>query len=196
MRPVIAVTLLLSMSTATYAADVYLPIGFAVGAVDLSALAEIPPGAFSSDEDLARVVAGVGYEFTKQLSVEALYLSKVENQTNTNEPSGFRTRTIAHDAIQIAALSFLPISEKLSVFIRISANFVNADYASKLNYVQESAISESNIATGFGIGLQAWTSETIGVRLGLERIQISDAAGISEADFDVDQLSLSLINKF
>lgn len=176
-------------------ADVYLTVGAAIGSTDMEAIEET----YGSDpveveDDVQRAVIGAGIEVNKYLAFEASYLTSVDNEVGSIAAKD----ELSHQGIQLAALGRAPITEQFSVYAKLTANVLSTEYKySDIsgNYAEG---DDSGTYLGFGVGLAYRINDSVGVRLGAERIQIKDVTiadanlDPAPADFDVTQASLML----
>lgn len=179
----LVVALALVMPAMAMAQGPYFTMGAAFGSVDLGDLDE---NATSSDDELQRIVIGGGIKLNPMLSVEALYLSNVENDIEY----GPFDATLDHSGVQLAVLAAAPLTSQLSLFGKISGNYLTVEYEDPLE-----SLDESDMHLGVGAGLTFQASDQVGLRATFERLMITDVGG-GDGDFDVDQVVLSLNYSF
>lgn len=179
----LVVALTLVMPAMAMAQGPYFTMGAAFGNVDLG---EIDAGATSSDDELQRIVIGGGVKLNPMLSLEALYLSNVENDIEF----GLGDATLDHSGVQLAVLAAAPLTSQLSLFGKISGNYLNVEYEDALG-----SLDDTGMHLGVGAGLSFQATDQVGLRATFERLMVTDVGG-SDGDFDVDQIALSLNYSF
>lgn len=162
----------------------YLVMGAASGSADLADLEATFAGPVTSDDSFTRAVVGVGFNLNPNLSVEGLYLT--ETEATVKQPG--REDTLKDSGLQFSLIGLAPIAPQLSLFGKLSANYMRVEWESAPAALSD---SDSNFHVGFGAGLQLQASDQVGVRLGVERIQLRDAINGS-GDSDEDQASLAV----
>lgn len=189
----IAVVTLLALPTLALA-NPYLVAGGALGRADMSDVeATYGPGAqLSSDEEFGRALIGIGADINTHLGVEALYLTEGES---TVRDSFGQEDVVTNSGLQFALIGKAPLGAQLSLFGKLSANYLRVEdkFTSPMFPASNYSISDSKTHLGFGAGLYLQASDQVGVRLGLERIQVREAFTGVSSDSDIDQATLAFI---
>jgi OOP family OmpA-OmpF porin len=135
-----------------------------------------------------------GYHVNRFLALEGSYfdLGSFNFKANTTPPGALngeiRLRGFGLDAILNA-----PLTDKLSVFGKVGANYAQARdrfNASGAVTVSNSAPSKSEFNPKLGIGMQYALTDALALRGEIERYRVNDAVGNRG---DVDQLSFGLV---
>lgn len=180
-------------------ADPYVLLGGAAGTVDMGAIENVYPSGASVSDNFTRVMAGIGGRVNANLGVEASYMSRVTNSVSDN---GFKDN-FSHDGVQFALLGFLPVAQNVSLFGKVSANYLDTTYNTNAALTPSGYYSEDNSKTylGFGGGLEFNIAQNMSLRATVEQIQIRNAVSSSalngnSGDFNVNQGSLGLLLYF
>lgn len=177
-------------SPALASASPYLIMGAASGSADLADVEATFPGATSADDGFTRALVGAGVSLSPNVAVEGIYMTEIEGEVK----DATTTDTLKSSALQFALLGQAPLAAQLSLFGKISANYVQVEYESVTGPVSGS-VDDDKFQVGFGAGLQFQASDMVGLRLGFERIQVRDAIN-GAGDSDIDQASVSVLFSF
>jgi hypothetical protein len=194
----IALAALLAAPALASAGSAYLIVGGASGSIDLADIENSYSTPSSADDAFTRAIIGVGAPVNPNLAIEAVYLTNVENNVN----AGIGRDELEHGGLQAALLGKAPLTPQFSIFGKISANLMSTTYHYEDNPLTVSVDEEESGAyLGFGFGAEYQASDTVGLRLQVERIQLRDITivgmfGPEGADFDVDQASLAVTFSF
>ncbi|MFA6016150.1 MAG: OmpA family protein [Gallionellaceae bacterium] len=139
-----------------------------------------------------------GYKFNENFAVEGGYFDLGRfGYTATTTPTGSLSGHIKLKGINIDAVGFLPVTEKLSAFARAGVSYAEAkDTFTSSGAVATPTIpnpSETAMNYKFGFGAQYEVLEHVAVRGEWERYRINDAVGNQG---DIDMVSLGLIYMF
>lgn len=174
-------------------ASPYLVAGGAFGTADMEDVeATYGTGAsLNTDDEVTRGIVGIGADINTHVGLEALYLSKAE--TTVRDSFGQQT-AVTHSGLQVSLIGKLPVTDQISLFGKVSGNFfkVRAEFTSPVLPATNFGVGDDVADFGFGLGAQFKVNDSVGVRLGLERIQIRDAFDGFASDSNVDQASLAL----
>lgn len=173
----------------------YMVAGGAMGSVDLSDIEDTyAPGTATSDDSFGRVLIGAGVDISRNVAVEAVYLTEAEATVKDN--AGHKD-TLTNSGFQFSVIGKAPVSAQFSLFAKLSANYMDVgnDYVDALLPVNNYSVSDSKVHVGFGAGAQYQVTDAVGVRLGVERIQLRDAIN-GAGSSDVDQASLAFTFSF
>jgi opacity protein-like surface antigen len=180
-------------------ADPYVIIGGAFGNVDLNQIKDLYPAGSSVDDNVSRVIAGIGARVNANLGVEASYMSNSDNSVSNG---GFKD-TFSHDGYQFAVLGYLPVAQNVDLFAKVSGNYMHTDYTTNDVTLPSGYYSESHdkMQFGYGGGVELNVAQNISLRLTLEQIQLqhvvnSSALNGGSGNFNVNQGSLGLMMYF
>lgn len=174
----------------------YFVAGGALGKTDLGDIESLyGHGAqLTTDDGFGRALIGVGADVSPYLGVEALYLTEAEGTVKDNTG---QKDTLKNSGFQFAVIGKAPLSAQLSLFGKLSANYMDVqhEYVDALAPVNNYSEKDSKVHLGFGAGALYQVNDAVGLRLGVERIQLRDAIKGS-GSFDVDQTSLAVTFAF
>lgn len=168
----------------------YLVMGAASGSADLADLEAGLTAPVASDDGFTRALVGAGFSLSPNVAVEGVYMTEAEVEAK----DATSTDTLKSSTLQFALLGQAPLAPQLSVFGKISANYVQMEFESVSGPLVLSA-DDDKFQVGYGAGLQFQASDQVGLRLGFERIQVRDAIN-GAGDSDIDQGSLSVLFSF
>jgi len=138
-----------------------------------------------------------GYQLNRNFALEAGYFDLGKfGFTSTTTPAGTFTGDIKLRGINLDLVGSLPLTEKFSAFVRIGANYAEAqDSFSGTGAVRVINPNPSSRETNYkaGLGLQYALSEPLALRLEAERYRVNDAVGNNG---HVDLVSLGLVYRF
>jgi len=151
---------------------------------------------YDRDLDTGFKVFG-GYQFNDYFAIEGGYFDLGKFGYNAiTVPAGTVNGETSLKGLNLDVLGFLPITEKLSLFGRIGANYSEA----KDNFSATGPIvitdpdpSKKDVNYKLGLGLQYRITEALATRLEIERYRVDDAIGNRG---DIDQLSVGLVYRF
>ena len=153
--------------------------------------------AITGDErDLGYKLFG-GYQFNKHFALEGGYfdLGNFDFTANTI-PLGTLEGKIKLKGLNLDLVGFLPLTEKLSAFGRVGANYAEAkdtfNGTGFVNVLSPSA-KERDTNLKLGVGLQYAFTDSLAMRVEAERYRINDAVGNKG---DIDLFSVGLVYKF
>lgn len=174
----------------------YFVVGGALGKADLGDIESFygPGTPLTTDDGFGRALIGVGADVSPNLGLEALYLTDAEGTVKDNTG---QKDTLKSSGFQFAVIGKAPLTAQLSLFGKLSANYMDVqyEYADALAPGNNYSEKDSNFHLGFGAGALYQVSDAVGLRLGVERIQLRDAINGS-GNFDVDQTSLAVTFAF
>lgn len=171
-------------------AQPYLIMGAAAGTADLADVEATFLGPTLSDDNFTRALLGAGVALSPNVAVEGIYMTEAEVEVK----DATTTDTLKSSTLQFALLGQVPLAAQLSLFGKISANYVRIEYESVSGALAVSA-DDDKFQVGFGAGLQFQASDQVGLRLAVERIQVRDAIN-GAGDTDIDQASLAVLFSF
>jgi OOP family OmpA-OmpF porin len=138
-----------------------------------------------------------GYQFGRNFALEGGYFDLGQfGFAATTTPPGALQGDIRLRGVNLDAVGILPITEKLSVFARVGANYAEArDSFMGTGAVNVLNPTPSKMETNpkIGLGLQYRLTESLALRAEIERYRINDAVGTRG---DVDIASVSLVYYF
>lgn len=138
-----------------------------------------------------------GYQFNKYFAVEGGYFNLGRfGYTVTTSPPGTLNGSTRLQGINLDAVGFLPIIDRLSGFGRIGVNYARArDSFSGSGFVNRASSNPSENSTNykFGLGLQYQITDSLAMRLEGERYRVKDGIGNKG---DIDLYSVGLIYQF
>lgn len=191
----IALVVALAVPACAFAGP-YMVAGGAMGSADLGDLEDTyaPGAALTTDDSFGRALIGVGVDVSRNLAVEAVYLTEAEATVKDN--AGHKD-TLTSSGIQLSLIGKAPVSAQFSLFAKLSANYmeVGEDYVDATLSLNNYSVSDSKVHVGFGAGAQYQVSDSVGLRLGVERIQLRDAIN-GTGSSDLDQASLAVTFSF
>lgn len=141
-----------------------------------------------------------GYQFNPYVALEGGYfdLGKFGYTANTANPvpGGSLTGDMRVRGLNLDLVGTLPLTGKLSALGRVGVNYarVNDRFSSTGGVpvgVPTASKSEANVK--YGVGLNYAVSETLAMRLELERYRVNDAIGNKG---DIDMVSVGLVYRF
>jgi len=151
---------------------------------------------YNRDLDTGFKVFG-GYQFNQYVAIEGGYFDLGKFGYNaTTVPAGTLNGNISLRGLNLDVLGFLPITDKLSAFGRVGANYSEAKdnfSGTGLIGVTDPTPSKKDVNVKFGLGLQYRITQALATRLEIERYRVDDAIGNKG---DVDQLSVGLVYRF
>ena len=186
----LALAAALAAMPALAAAGPYLIMGAASGSADLADLEAGLAAPVTSDDGFTRALVGGGFSLTPNLALEGVYMTEAEVEAK----NATTTDTLKSSTLQFALLGQAQLAPQFSLFGKISANYVQMEYESVTGPLTVSA-DDDKFQVGYGVGLQVQASDQVGLRLGFERIQVSDAIN-GAGDSDIDQASLAVLFSF
>lgn len=138
-----------------------------------------------------------GYQFNPYLALEGGYfdLGKFGYTANT-VPSGTLNGDMRVKGLNLDLLGTLPITGKLSALGRVGVNHARVNdrfYGTGAVGVSNPTARQSDTNVKYGIGLNYAFSETLAMRLEVERYRVNDAVGNKG---DVDMVSVGLVYRF
>jgi len=148
------------------------------------------------DHDTAYKIFG-GYQFNDYFAIEGGYFDLGKfSYIATTVPAGTVNGDITLKGANIDILGFLPITENLSAFGRVGANYAMArDNFSSTGLIDiinpNPRKNEANYK--YGLGLQYRLTQALALRFDVERYRINDAIGNNG---DIDQVSLGVVFLF
>lgn len=180
-------------------ADVYFVAGGAFGSTDMGDVKEevytsngLPA---SADEDFQRAVIGIGANINQNLAVEATYMTQAESSLEDELGAGTAIK-LKHSNVQLAAIGKLPLGPQFALLGKLSANIApteaKASFPTVGYYYDEKA---TGVYLGFGVGASFQATDSVGIQVMLERIQLTDVVDenqLDSNDFDVDQVSIAV----
>jgi OOP family OmpA-OmpF porin len=135
-----------------------------------------------------------GYQFNRNLALEGSYFDLGQYSfTASTKPAGTLSGEIRLRGIGLDAVLRAPVTDKLSVFAKVGANYAEARdtfVGSGAVTVLDSSPSKSELNPKIGIGVQYAFTDALSVRAELERYRVNDAVG---SRGDVDHLSIGLV---
>lgn len=138
-----------------------------------------------------------GYEFNKYFSLEGGYFDLGEfGFLASTMPAGTLSGATTLKGLNLDAVGSLPLTDNLSAFVRIGADYVQArDSFAGTGFVVVTNRTPSERAANykFGAGLQYDFTRAFGMRLEAERYRINDAVGNKG---DIDLFSLGVLYRF
>jgi opacity protein-like surface antigen len=204
----LAMTLLLAAPAAAFAQGPYLMFGGASSTTDMgpvtSAYADNGVQVTSKDDNGGRAVIGIGANVNQFLAFEAAYLTNISNKVNGTNGIDRVSSELQHKGLQLAVIGKAPLTPQFSLSVKLSANHLQSDYEQVgTGTLALGNYSEKHTKThlGYGIGASYQVNDNVGVRLGLERIEMNDvvdknALNGHSGDFAVDLASLALVYSF
>ena len=137
-----------------------------------------------------------GYQFNENFALEGGYFNLGQFDFATTTPAGTYAGEIKLDGLNIDAVFKLPVTERLSLFGRAGASYVQ----SKDSFNSTGSVSvidpnpkDRDTNYKYGVGMQYDLTRSLSVRTEAERYRVSDAIG---ATGDVDLLSVGLVYTF
>lgn len=203
----IALYVLLAAPAAAFAQGPYLMFGGASTQTDLSpikqAAADGGVQVTSADDNSGRAIIGIGADVSPFLGFEAAYLSNVSNTVDGTFGPDRISSQLKHQGVQFAVLGKAPLTPQFSLALKLSANQLQSDYeyTDALNPANNYSEKHTKTHLGYGIGALYQANDNVGIRLGLERIEMNDvvdknALNGHAGDFNVDIASLALVYSF
>ena len=138
-----------------------------------------------------------GYQFNKNFALEGGYFDLgTAGFDAVTSPTGTLRGRLQLRGLNLDAVGFLPVTEKLSLLGRIGANYAEArDSFSGTGAVKVSNPNPSynEINAKLGVGLEYAFTKSLALRGEVERYRVNDAVG---ARGDVDLFSVGLVYRF
>ena len=185
----LALAAALAAMPALASAGPYLVMGAASGSADLADVeATFAPG-YRSDDGFTRALIGMGFNLSPNVAVEGLYLTEAEAEVK----DATQTVNLKNSGLQFSVIGQAPLAAQVGVFAKISANYMKVEYEAV--GLVNGTDDDTKFHVGFGAGLQLQASDQLALRLGVERIQVSDAIA-GAGDSDIDQASLAVLFSF
>lgn len=182
----LALLAVLSVPASAFAGP-YLLLGGAMGKADLADVEEsYSPVAVETEDSFGRALIGIGADINPYLGIEALYMT--EGEVSVEADSIDTETTLKNSGFQFAVLGKAPLTQQLSLFGKLSANYLEVKGETESPLGNDSD-KDSKFQLGFGVGLHYQVNDSVGLRLAAERIQIRD---VFDGDSDMDQASLAV----
>lgn len=140
-----------------------------------------------------------GYQFNEHFALEGGYFNLGEFDFTSNvlpQGAGTFSGNVKVKGINIDAVGFLPITDRLSAFGRVGLNYAenNSEFSGTGFVVpQKSHTSDRDSNPKFGVGLQYAFTENLSMRLEAERYRIND---IGNHKAQIDLISAGLVYRF
>jgi len=151
---------------------------------------------YDRDLDTGFNVVG-GYQFNDYFAIEGGYFDLGRFGYNAiTVPAGTVNGDISLRGINLDVLGFLPITENLSVFGRVGANYSEAKDSFSATgpiTITDPDPSRRDVNYKLGLGVQYRLTPSLATRLEIERYRVDDAIGNRG---DIDQLSVGLVYRF
>lgn len=171
-------------------ANPYLVAGGATGNVDLSDAEANYAFGHTTDDSFGRAILGAGADINQNLAVEALYMTEAKASiTGTGLDAG-RKDELSSDGFQFALLGKAPLTPQFSLFGKLSANYMKVKDDNTTGGLAQSD-DDQGVQLGYGVGGRFQITDTAGVSLALERIELSNTLFGSKYDTNLDQASLT-----
>ncbi|HET8729587.1 MAG TPA: outer membrane beta-barrel protein [Moraxellaceae bacterium] len=176
-------------------ANPYIIAGGGTVNADMTDLENNYAGAHTTNDNFGRALVGVGADLSPNVGVEAVYLTEgqvsVQNSTNKD--------VLKNSGVQFALLGKAPLTPQLTVFGKISANYMDVtwDYT---NVSGTTSNEDNKFQLGYGIGLNYQFTDAVAGRLQVERIQmrdpVADPLGGPSINNDQDMASVAFMFSF
>lgn len=151
------------------------------------------PSAFTSElQDTSYKVFG-GYQFNRNIALEAGYFNLGKFTYSTSLPDGTMNGRYETEGLNLDLVGTMPLSTRWSVLARVGAQYANTrDAFTGPGLPMSAPVDNSQRATGMkvGLGLQYEMTPSVFVRGEAERYRVKDGLGNNG---DVNAFSLSLV---
>jgi len=168
---------------------VYGSIGYSMASGQAT---EIPPGAtLTDDTDSYAGKVLVGYRFNKYFGIEGGYVDVAKLSATASAPGGGTISATAKlQGGQLAAIVWLPATDKLSLFGKLGGAAIRTKYEE----TGSADVKSTDIQTFFGLGLQYEFTKDLFGRAEYERY--SQYGNYATGDISANVYSLGLGYKF